>query len=179
MQIEINSRHFQLGDEQREKIEERLQKLERFSPRPPISARLTLTQEAGRFAADLAFFLKNSDFRAKAEGMEPELAADEAIESIRTQLQKHKGKITGRAKAETGGLGRAMLAEDEGLLDTEGATLQTEGFVLKDLSVEDALEIFRNSQHPFFVFRNRETAKVSVVYRRDDGDFGLLEPVDE
>ena len=179
MEIEIQNRHFVLGDEQREKIEERLRKLERFSPRPPLSARIMLTHESGRFAADLSFRLKNSDFRARAQGQEPELVADEAIENIRTQLQRHKGKIAGRAKADLGGLGKALPEDGEGLLESRGASLRSEGFVLHDLSPEEALAAFQKSQHPFLVFRNRETAQVNVVYRRDDGDLGLLEPVEE
>jgi putative sigma-54 modulation protein len=72
-----------------------------------------------------------------------------------------------------------MMTGSEGLLETEGASLQVEGFQLKDLSVDDALEIFRNSTHPFFVFRNRATAQVNVVYQRQDGALGLLKPENE
>ena len=175
MQIEINSRRFNLGDEQREKITSDLERLERFSPRPPISARMTIVNEKGRFTADLSFFLKSTDFRTKVEGLDPELAADEAIQNIRTQLQRFKGKMSSRKKGEEGGLGRAMVTETGEVVGSTPADLHAEGFRLEDMSVESAMDMFSSSSHPFLVFRNSETTKISVVYKRGDGQLGLLE----
>jgi putative sigma-54 modulation protein len=179
MQVEIMSRHFNLGEEHKEKITERLEKLERFSPRAPVSARMMLTHESGRFTADLGFFLKNSDFRARAEGIEPDQVADEVIENIKTQLRRFKDRITSRPKGTEGGLGRAMVADGEVAEALDEIDIQTEGFRLEDMTVEDAVENLRNSPRPFYVFRNTQTAKVGVVYRREDGEFGLLEPQEE
>jgi len=179
MQVEIKSRHFNLGEKQKEKIINDLEKLERFSPRPPVSARMTIVNEKSRFTADLSFFLKNSDFRTKVEGSDPELAADEAIENIRTQLQRFKGKMVSRQKGEEGGLGRAMVIEGEEFLEPPGTELPTEGFHLKDMSVNNAMDVFRSSARPFLVFRNTDTTKICVVYKRDDGQIGLLESREE
>jgi putative sigma-54 modulation protein len=179
MQIEINSRQFNLGDEQKEKITNDLEKLARFSPRPPLSARLNLVNEKGRFTADLVFFLKSSDFRSKVEGVEPEIAVDGAIENIRTQLQRFKGKMASRKKGEEGGLGRAMVNEATGSITATGDAVLTEGFQLRDLTVEDALDVYSRSQRPFLVFRNAENFKLSIVYARKDGQFGLMEAQDD
>jgi len=179
MQIEINSRQFNLGDEQKEKITNDLEKLARFSPRPPLTARLNLVNEKGRFTADLAFFLKNSDFRTKVEGAEPEIAVDGAIENIRTQLQRFKGKMASRQKGEEGGLGRAMSYETADTLTASDGSILTEGFQLRDLTVEDAMDIYSRSKRPFFVFRNAENFKLSVVYARENGQFGLMEAQDD
>jgi len=65
------------------------------------------------------------------------------------------------------------------LLETRGTELVEEGFRLKDLSIDAAVEEFRDSAHPFFVFRNSETAQVAVIYRRDDGGYGLLQPIED
>lgn len=179
MQVEIKSRHFNLGEKQKEKIVNDLEKLERFSPRPPVLARMTIVNEKSCFTADLSFFLKNSDFRTKVEGSNPELAADEAIENIRTQLQRFKGKMVSRQKGGEGGLGRAMVREVEDILEPPGIELPSEGFHLKDMSVSSAMDVFQSSSHPFLVFRNSDTAKICVVYKRDDGQLGLLESQEE
>lgn len=180
MQIEIQSRRFNLGEEQKEKIEEMLAKLERFSPRPPKSVRLNLTHEGNRFTADMVFALRSTDFRTKVDAPEPELATDAAVENIRTQLQKYKGKISGRQQGEQGGLGRAALADVPGdAIDAAGAAVQSEGFSLRDLTVEGAMEQFKGSAHPFYVFRNSETDRVSVVYTKEDGEYGLMEATEE
>lgn len=172
MQIDTTTRHFTLGEDQVEAIEADLAKLEKFSPRPVESLKLIITHEAGRFSADSVLHLKNQEFRAKGEGMEPEYAVTEMVESLRKQLAKFKGKISGKQKGEEGGLGRAMLGEMELLEDDPG---QPEGFLLRDFEVEDAMTIFKSSGKPFLVFRNVANSKVGVIYRRADGELGHME----
>ncbi|MBU2500957.1 MAG: HPF/RaiA family ribosome-associated protein [bacterium] len=173
MQMEIIARHFTLGEEQREEIESSLEKLERFSPRPVQNIKITLVHEAGMFSADAALFLKNNEFRAKAEGAEPEFAVNDLVENLRVQLSKFKGKISGKQKGEEGGLGRAMLAD--GPLGSGDS--RPEGFVLRDMDVESAKEAFLAGSLPFLVFRNIETSGVGVIYRNEDGGIAHMEAV--
>ena len=172
MQLEINARHFTMGDDQREMIEAAVEKLVRFSPRPVQSVKMTITHEAGRFFADSVLHLKSTDFRAKAEGMEPEYAVNELAENLRAQLAKHKGKISGKKKGEGGGLGQAMM-DDMPLPDlSEGVP---EGFVLVDLDVEGARERFEQGDLPFLIFRNIDNDRLGVIYRRSNGELGHME----
>jgi ribosome-associated translation inhibitor RaiA len=172
MQIAITTRHFNLGDDQNETITADLAKLEKFSPRPVESLKVTIVHEAGRFAADSVMRLKHQEFRAKGEGFEPEFAVTEMIESLRKQLSKWKGKISGKQKGEEGGLGKAMLDGPGLLADEQDAP---EGFVLKDMDVEGARAAFNDGDAPFLVFRNTENNKVGVIYRRENGDLGHME----
>ena len=172
MQLEINARHFTMGDEQKEIIEAAVDKLVKFSPRPVQSMKMTITHEAGRFFADSVLHLKNNEFRAKAEGMEPEYAVNEMNENLRKQLAKFKGKISGKQKGEEGGLGKAMSG-GQGLPDT--ATGATEGFVLLDMDVAGAQEKFEVGELPFLVFRNVDNDRLGVIYRRSNGELGHME----
>jgi len=171
MQMEIKARHFTLGDEQRETIEAALDKLEKFSPRPVQSLQLTIDHDAGRFTVDSVLYLKAHDFRAKADGMEPEIAVNEVIENLRKQLAKYKGKTSGKQKGEEGGLGRAM---ESGALSDSGADSPLV-LVLKDMDVSTAQENFQGEDQPFLVFRNVANSQVGVIYRRQDGGLGHLE----
>jgi ribosomal subunit interface protein len=172
MQMEIITRHFQLGDDQRETIEAALEKLERYSPRPIESLKLTLTHEAGQFTGDIVLHLRQHDFRAEATAIEPEFATNELVESLRKQLNRFKGKISAKQKGEEGGLGRAMV-DDGGVFVSDQVV--TEGFVLKDLSVEDAQTTFAAGDLPFLIFRNTANARLGVIYRRGDGELGHME----
>ncbi len=176
MQIEFRSRHFTLGDDQKEQIETQLEKLDRFSPRPLQSARVTITHESGRFSCDTVLYLKNHEFRSKGEGVEPELAIVEVVESLRKQLSKFKGKMSARQKGEEGGLGRALV--DEKYAEGGIKPLESEGFLLEDMDVASAMSAFNDSKYPFLIFRNQETNKVSVVYKRDDGELSLMQAED-
>lgn len=172
MQMEIIARRFTMADEQREVIEEHLEKLERYSPRPIQSVRLVVSHEGGRFTADSVLHLKNHEFRAKEEAMEPEQAVAEMVEALRKQLTKFKGKISGKQKGEEGGLGKAMLADPGPLGDDDESP---EKFVLRDMDVDTARAGFAESGVPFLVFRNVETSRVAVIYQRADGELGHME----
>ena len=173
MQLEINARHFTMGDDQRELIEAAVEKLVKFSPRPAQSMKMTITHEAGRFQADSVLALKSNDFRAKGEGMEPEFAVNEMVENLRKQLAKFKGKISGKQKGEEGGLGRAMIG-GSGLPDDGDS--QPEGFFLQDLDVAGAQDKFQVGDLPFLLFRNIDNDKLGVIYRRNNGELGHMEP---
>ena len=172
MQIEITTRHFTLGEDQNETITADLAKLEKFSPRPVESLKLTITHEAGRFSADSVMRFKHQEFRAKGEGFEPELACNEMNESLRKQIAKWKGKISGKQKGEEGGLGKAMLDGPAFIPDEASGP---EGFVLRDLDLDGAKSAFAESEAPFLVFRNSDTSRVGVIYRRDNGELGHME----
>lgn len=177
MQMEIKSRHFTLGDDQRERIEAALEKLEKFVPRPVQSFKVNLEREAGRFVAEGVLHLKNHEFRAEGEGQEPEYAADAVFESLRKQLTKFKERLVDRQKGEDGGLGRALV-EGGALLGGESEG-EVEGLLLPDLDVDQARLRFAAGTLPFFVFRNTETLRLAVIYRRADGALGHMEAAGE
>ncbi|MBK9303047.1 MAG: HPF/RaiA family ribosome-associated protein [bacterium] len=173
MQLEINSRHFTLGDDMREKIVEKLENLKRYSPSDPLAARLTLTLEGGRFTGDLSLNLKQYSCHTKVQHVEPDGAAFLAIESVERQVRRHKDRVKDhRGHGEEGGLGEALA--DPGLLNNRGSALSQEGFQLRDLTVDQAREAFAAAGSPFFVFRDAESGEVAVLYRRDDGGYGLM-----
>ncbi|MCP4571911.1 MAG: HPF/RaiA family ribosome-associated protein [bacterium] len=173
MELEIITRHFTLGDEQRDAVTEALEKVERFSPRPIQSLRLTLTHESGVINGDAVLHLKNADFRAEAGGStEPPLVAAEIAETLRKQLVKFKGKVSARQRGEEGGLGRAMI--DGGGVFGAGEEA-AEGFILKDMAVDAAKSAFAEAELPFFIFRNVDNSRLSVIYRDKDGELGHLE----
>ncbi|MDX2473342.1 MAG: HPF/RaiA family ribosome-associated protein [Candidatus Krumholzibacteria bacterium] len=175
MQMEIKARHFNLGEEQRETIEAALEKLEKFSPRPVQSLNLTIDHDAGRFTADSVLHLKAHEFRANADGMEPEIAVAAMIENLRTQLSKYKGKTSGKQKGADGGLGRAMMGDLVGVGGGDDGPL---AFVLKDMDIDTAKESFQSADDPFLVFRNVANSRVAVIYRLEDGGLGHMESVE-
>lgn len=176
MQLEIHSRHFTLDEDMKDKIVEKLEGLQRYSPTDPLAARMALTFEGGRFVGDLTMNLKQHSCHAKVEHVEPDGAATLAIESVERQLRRLKDRMKDhRGRAEPGGLG-AALETGGGLLDNPGSALLGENFELRDLTLDQAREAYRDSDNPFYVFRNLESGVVNVLYRKDDGEFGLMTP---
>jgi ribosome-associated translation inhibitor RaiA len=172
MEKEIITRHFSLGEDQTVMVEEAIDKLEKFSPRPVQSLKLTINHESGQFFADGVLHLKSHEFRASGEGREPEICVVEFTENLRKQLAKFKGKISGKQKGEDGGLAKAMLDGGEYLDDDEDSAA---GFALRDMDVAGAKEAFAATELPFLVFRNIENSRVGVIYQLEDGGLGHME----
>jgi putative sigma-54 modulation protein len=169
MNLDIKTRHFQLGDESREKIEGVFAKLERFSPRPVGEVKLLITHENNEFHCDGVLYLRSQDFRAENTGAEPELAAQGVAEQLQRQLEKYKGKISARQRGETGGLGRA-LGNDEPTVH-----FATEHFEIKNLDAARARREFTDTEAPFLVYRDVDNGRISVVYRNREGDLTVME----
>jgi ribosomal subunit interface protein len=169
MNLEIKTRHFQLWDEVRERIEAQFEKLERFSPRPVSTIRLMIVHENNQFHCDGVLVLKSQEFRAENSGAEPDLASQGVVENLQRQLEKFKGKISAKQQREMGGLGKA-LSDEEPVVH-----FAAEDFVLRDLDTLAAREAFTDSDAPFLVYRNSDSGRIGVVYRRGDGELGFME----
>jgi ribosome-associated translation inhibitor RaiA len=176
MNLDLKTRHFQLDDEARDKIVAQIEKLDRFSPRPLQDCKLTLTFEKELFECDAVVFVSHHEFRAKHVGAEPELAAIGAAESLQKQLEKFKGKLTARQRAEPGGLGRALTETGSAGLTGEGGAA---GFDLQNLTPVAAQDLLTGTDEPFLVFRNVDTSRIAVVYRHEDGHLRLMEARNE
>ncbi|MDF2627207.1 MAG: sigma 54 modulation protein/ribosomal protein, partial [Symbiobacteriaceae bacterium] len=94
---------------------------------------------------------------------------DLVSEKLEKQLMKYKARFKKRGK-ENG------ISEVEIPPDHEGMVVKTKKFAVKPLSVDEAIVQMNLLSHDFFVFANADTDKVNVLYRRKDGNYGLLEP---
>jgi putative sigma-54 modulation protein len=172
MNLDIRTRFFHLDPEARERIEAQFEKLARFSPRPITDVKLQIVFENNLFTCDGLLLLRNQEFRAENSGAEPELATQGVAENLQRQLDKFKGKVSGKQRGEPGGLGRAQLAEEQPVL------FATEHFELREMDALSARTAFTASDAPFLVFQNTDTGRLGVVYRRRDGELGLMEASD-
>ena len=169
MNLEIKTRHFQMSDEGHEQIEAQFEKVVRFSPRPVSSVRLQIVYENNVFVCDGLLLLRNQEFRAENTGEQPELATQGVADLLLRQLEKFKGKISGKQRGEAGGLGRAIAS------DEPAVHFATESFEMRDMDAGSARDAFTASDAPFLVFRNADNGRIGVVYRRHDGELGLME----
>ena len=116
----------------------------------------------------------NGTFFRSEEGAESfQNAIDEAIESLERQIRKNKTRLEKRLR--TGAFDTALpddADEEEGEFQ-----IRTKSFPIKPMSVEEAILQMNMLDHQFYMFQNEADGLVCVVYKRNDGDYGLLEPV--
>jgi putative sigma-54 modulation protein len=115
--------------------------------------------------------------RAKVAAADQFAAIDGAVAKLEHQLHKLKDRLVARhhGKARTGG----RNGEPVGASDDETSTprvVKTKRFVMKPMTLDEAVLQLELLGHAFFFFESAETGRAAVVYRRGDGDIGLIEP---
>ena len=116
--------------------------------------------------------------RGEEATMDMYTSIDLVVEKLERQIHKHKTKLQRRFR---GGFKADMVAEGAGpsaRADTaeDYSIVKTKRFAVKPMDVQEAIMQMNMVNHDFFVFRDSETEEVSVVYRRTDGNYGLIQP---
>lgn len=151
----------------------------------PIQAQVTLWVEKGRHGVEVTVPLPVNGMLLRAEVEEPDMYAsiDLAVDKLERQIRKFKTRINRKARRLPSDDRRGVVVVDEEEAGAEGEepplrVVKVKRFALKPMDVEEAILQMNLLGHDFFVFRNQETGEVNVVYRRRDGQYGLIEPED-
>lgn len=132
------------------------------SPQQHYLVRVTLAGEAG-----------GAVFHGEERGEDLLKAVDKVASIMTRQLERHKGKLhkKGRgvslARGESSGLARPEPVRK---------VVKTKRFALEPMSLDEAIERMEALEHSFFLFLDAEAEMVKLLYRRKDGDYGLIEP---
>ena len=176
MKISLTFRNTEGESWQKEYVDERLNKLKKYIDRP-VDTHVILSVEKFRNVAEVNMIADGLNINAKEEAKDMHLAIDNAIEKIERQLKKHKEKMRGHktnlTRAE-GMTGMSELSEDieEG---PETKLVETRKVVLKPMSLDDAVMEMDVSKQRFIIYRDSSSENVSLIYRRDDGNYTLIE----
>jgi|AMZC01.1.fsa_nt_AMZC01000964.1_10 putative sigma-54 modulation protein len=190
MELRIHARNVDVTPRLQEHVEKKVSKLDRYLPNIQ-EVRVDLAIERRKQGMDQCIAqltLRNTRgviLRAE-EKKQPDIyaALDVALDKMYRQIERYKGKRKRR--------GAGRFYETEQALETvesvPGATVEEEEeeektaivrrktVTLIPMSEEEAIDQMELLGHNFFVFLNAETAKVGVLYRREDGNYGVLEP---
>ena len=101
---------------------------------------------------------------------------DLVVDELEKQVGKHKTRLNRSLRQRGLRPIRCKLAQERPEEDDQSRLVKTKRFTLKPMDVEEAILQMNLLGHDFFVFANAETEKINVLYRRKDGDYGLIEP---
>jgi putative sigma-54 modulation protein len=177
MRLELTGRHVAITPTIRHLVDRKVAKLTRVLNDAAVSAQVVLTREKYRHVTEIAVHMRGDHVLAgKTSGATWTDSVGRAIEKIEQQAQKVKGKWVERKRRATPvrALPPPPLAApaDEVL----PRIVRASRYHVKPLSVEDAARAVEQGRDEFLVFRNAGTGAINVLYRRTDGDFGLIEP---
>lgn len=173
MKITITGRKVNLRDNFKERVEKKLSKFNRVFG-DEAEANVTVTMEKNRQTVEVT--IRHAGIVYRAENTAPEMndALDQVADALGRQLRKNKSRLEKRMKSSAlEDFSFEEMPEEE---ETEFRVVRSKHFPVKPLSTEDAILEMNLVGHQFYMFRNVETGEINVVYRRKDGDYGLLEP---
>lgn len=185
MELIVKSRNGRLTDRQRSHIEEKLSKLTRYLDQID-KVTVELSEEQHRSEGTVyrvqATIVGQHGILLRAEDRAPDLyaAIDEVHETLQRQIQRYKDKHWRRGRLRRqGGQFVAPFAEANGSRafedeDQGPRIVRTKEFQIKPMFSDEAIEQMELLGHNFFVFRDAETSLVNVLYRRQDGNYGLI-----
>jgi putative sigma-54 modulation protein len=176
MRLDITGRHVEITPPVRQLISRRLSRLERMLNDAAVSAIITLTKEKYRVRTEIAVHTKGDHvLRGNGEGNALPLSLRMATQKLEQQAEKLKGKWAERKRKGAGARVVPVAPREAG---ANPRIVRARRYAVKPMSVEDAaLRVDGGSGgETFVVFRNAETDAVTILYRRKDGNLGLIEP---
>ncbi len=183
MKTSYSGKNFTVTGGMKEHLNEKMSKLDRFGTKL-VESHVVLKKERYVFEAEITLLGKN--LRVFGDGKSKEniyTAIDLAASRIETQLKKVRGKVKRhhRGLAPETPAPKVELAEKlnsargESVPDRPGI-IASDAYESKPLSAEEASTQLELSNDIFFVFLNAKTKKTNVIYKRTDGNHGLIEP---
>ncbi len=171
MKLIITSKNFNASDHLKETIDKKFQKLDKYFPKEEV-ANIMLYTEANKYKVEATIQAKGVFFRAEDRCSDPYEGVDKVVDKLSRQMSKFKDKLKSKFRDK-----KEFVFDEIPEVEPQKniKIVKNKSFVLSAMTAEDAVIQMELLQHEFYLFLNIETDEVNVVYKRDAGDYGLLE----
>ncbi len=181
MAVECTGRNVEVTSSLKELAEERAQRLERHLG-GPARVRVVLSHEKHRFGAEVIATHRRRRWKAQEETADPRAAVAAAFEKIDAQAKRDTEKRRDRKHRAPAAAWRMDVLSGRTIASPRAPggdgshIVRTDRLPIKPMSVEEAALGIESSGQEFLVFRDSSNEKICVLYKRRDGDFGLIVP---
>jgi putative sigma-54 modulation protein len=178
MNLQVKGRNVEVSDQIRQYAEDKLAKLDRLV-RDPTRVELELAVEknpsiADNHVAEATVWTKGPVLRAREASGDMKASIDQLVDKLERQVKRYRDKRRPRKHDRPEGAAPEPAPLD---VSEEGtAIVKTKQFAITPMAPDEAVLQLELVGHDFFVFRNAESDAINVVYRRRDGDYGLIDP---
>ena len=188
MKVIVHGRNVDVTDYMKEYVTKKVGKLERYLPQAgEVRAELTqnMTRSANdRYTAQITIWANGQILRAEESTSDIFASVDATIDKMSSQIRRYKGKRydnkrrASHVATEKVEQAAAAIAEGEAeeFPEEPGHIIRRKEFLVQPMNEEEALEQMELLGHDFFVFYNPLVRTVNVIYKRKDGNYGLLMP---
>lgn len=176
MKITYTARKVTLRDNFKERVEKKLAKFNKIFSDDAV-ANVVVTLEKNRQTVEITIRDNRMVYRAESTQQEMNDALDRVVDILMRKIRKNKTRLEKRIKS--GGieaLTAELPAQEAQEPEDEYQVVRKKQILMKPISVDEAILEMNMVNHDFFMFINSETDEVNVVYKRNNGDYGVLEP---
>ena len=175
MGLTVTFRHLEPNEALKSYSEEKVLKIERYVPNLN-EAQVILSLEKRRYIAEVIINVNKGKITAK-EVSEDNMyfAIDLVMDKIESQARKYKDKLTSHKDQHR--KAKHNILSVESVSDNDKTdVVRTESVIVEVMTLDDAIEHIKLIDNEFLVFKNSATESVNILYKRRDGDLGLIEP---
>ncbi len=174
IRINMTGKNLEITEALRGYVEKKVAKLEKYlNDNKTYSAEVMLRTERGIHIAEVTMNLSGVILRGEGKTGDMYTSIDNAVDRIERQFNKYRSKLGRRVHGSK--FAAMQPAVQEGSEESAPRIVRTKRFALKPMDVEEAVMQMELLGHDFFVFRDADSGDVSVVYKRRDGNYGLIE----
>ena len=157
--------------------ERKIGKLSRYLPSIG-EGRVEISQEGAklpeqRFTVQVTLDSKGTIIRAQEKAEDVRTAIDKVVDALTSRIGRYKGKLYDKGR----GISLARQeATEEMEIETPKKVVKSKRFLVKPMLEDEAINQMELLGHDFFLFINAETEKLNLLYRRENGNYGMIEP---
>ncbi len=176
MRIEIFSKNYKPRDNMKELLEKKISKFDKyFHKEATAKVRLSMSGPE-KHTMEITLGSDNMTVRSEVTSANMFDNIDIILPKIERQIVKYRKRFDNKLRKEAFEA-PSIYESNEGYKDEDnGKVVKVKSFEISHITVENAVAAMELLEHNFYVFINAETKKVNVIYKRNDGDYGLISP---
>ncbi len=174
MKIIITGKNIEITDALRDRVTKKIGKLDKFFDKD-TEAHVTLSVQKMRQIVEVTIPFNGIVLRAEEYNDDMYASIDKTIDVLERQIRKNKTRLERKMYNNDFRIDNHKF-DDEVIEEQEFNIVRSKKFAVKPMDVEEAILQMNLLGHAFFMFYNADTRQVNVVYKRKDGNYGLIEP---
>lgn len=175
MRVSVIARNTTATPALKDMVEKKLSKVDRYF-NPEVEAKATLSVQKNKQKVEITIPFNGIVLRAEEATDDMYKSIDLVVTKLERRIRKQKTKLSRRNNESLRFKTFDEVAVEDELIEENGKVVKNKKFGIKPMSVEEAILQMELVGHNFFVFQDSDENKIAVVYKRKDGDYGLLEP---
>lgn len=176
MKYQIIGKNIEVTEAIRDDIERKLRRMDKyFVITDDVLCRAVVRSYTVGAKVEITIFTKQMDFRTEVKNADLYAAVDLAVDKLEGQMRKLKTRMDRTKEADS--LGRALALENilDDIAEEPDEVVRTKSIRLEPMSIDEAITRMEALGHSFFLYLDEEDDLISVVYRRYDGGYGVIE----